>query len=247
MDGALTKKYCTFLQRKWISKFNRAKDYSYINRYTKDYDSLLSKLCDMYGSDKGGMGKSDQPYTWTTHTYTDFYSRLYDHCRFSVSNVFECGIGTNDPDLISSMTATGQPGASLRVWRDYFPNARIFGADIDKKILFEEERIKTFYTDQTNSHDIINMWSNIGSIEFDLMIDDGLHTFEAGISLFENSIDRLVDSGIYIIEDVSLDTLIKLKDYFDQYDYVVDYISLFRPYVKLGDNNLLMIRKPQKF
>ena len=42
----------------------------------------------------------------------------------------------------------GKPGASLRVWRDYFPNAIIYGADIDKDILFAEERIKTFYIDQ---------------------------------------------------------------------------------------------------
>ena len=31
-----------------------------------------------------------------------------------------------------------------------FPNAQIYGADIDKNILKDEERIKTFYVDQTD-------------------------------------------------------------------------------------------------
>ena len=35
-----------------------------------------------------------------------------------------------------NMTASGKPGASLRVWRDYFNNAQVIGADIDKRILF---------------------------------------------------------------------------------------------------------------
>ena len=31
-----------------------------------------------------------------------------------------------------------KPGSSLRMWRDYFPVARVFGVGIDKKILFKE-------------------------------------------------------------------------------------------------------------
>lgn len=34
-------------------------------------------------------------------------------------------------------------------------------------------------------------------------LDDGLHTFEAAIILFENSIKYLKFNGIYIIEDVN--------------------------------------------
>ena len=244
LGGALTKKYCTFLQRKWLAVFDRTRDYSYTSHYTKDRNSLLGTLCDQYGSDKGEAGKGNRPFTWASHTYTDFYSRLYDHCRNSVFNVFECGIGTNNPNLISTMTASGVPGASLRVWRDYFPNANIFGADIDENILFEEERIQTYYVDQTKPGEITNMWSNIGESKFDLIVDDGLHTSGAGICLFENSIEHLAQDGIYIIEDVSLDTLIELKNYFDTKNYLVDYVSLFRPFVKLADNNIVTIRKP---
>ena len=43
------------------------------------------------------------------------------------------------------MNINGKPGASLRAWRDYFENALIYGADIDKNILFKENRINTFF------------------------------------------------------------------------------------------------------
>ena len=63
------------------------------------------------------------------------------------------------------MGSTGQPGASLKMWRDYFPNAMIFGADIDKDILFNDQRITTFYVDQLNSDSIKEMWRKINFLE----------------------------------------------------------------------------------
>ena len=62
--------------------------------------------------------------------------------------------------LKSSMGVNGQPGASLRMWKDYFPNASIFGCDIDRDVLFSEERIKTFHCDQTSAKSISNFLKN---------------------------------------------------------------------------------------
>ena len=67
-------------------------------------------------------------------------------------------IGTNDLNIKSNMTENAKPGASLRVWRDYFVNANIFGGDIDEKVLFEEDRIRTFFVDQLNDSSIKLMW-----------------------------------------------------------------------------------------
>jgi len=49
---------------------------------------------------------------------------------------------------------------------------------------------------------------------FVLMIDDGLHTFEAGICLFENSFAKLRERGLYIIEDVAAISLTRFAQYF---------------------------------
>jgi hypothetical protein len=37
----------------------------------------------------------------------------------------------------------------------------------------------------------------------DIIIDDGLHNYEAGSTLFTSSFDRLRPGGIYIIEDIA--------------------------------------------
>jgi len=141
------------------------------------------------------------------------------------------------------MTSQGKPGGSLRVWRDFFPNAIIYGTDIHEKILFEETNIKTFQLDQTISEQIKNFWKDLGENGFDFMLDDGLHTFNSGVTLFNNSIDYLSQNGIYVIEDVLLEDLYKYKSFFNETDYSVQYVTLFRPDEVLCDNSIVVIRK----
>ena len=87
------------------------------------------------------------------------------------------------------------------------------------------------------------MWNNIGIDNFDLIVDDGLHTFKAAICLFEESISKLSDNGIYVIEDFTISDLLKFKGYFEDKSYQVDYINLFRHNSPLNDNCLIVIRK----
>jgi hypothetical protein len=227
----------------FLENFGTKFEYRFVVHYKKNNSSLLAELCDKYGSDKGEIKKTGHPYPWPSHSYTDFYSRLFDHSRFEVKRVFECGLGTTDTSIFANMGVDGKPGASLRVWRDYFPNAQVIGADIDRRVLFEEERIKTFYLDQTDPAVIAEFWNNIGLGDFDFMLDDGYHSYEAGICLFENSVSRLSRDGIYIIEDVGELNLLKFKDYFADKKFQVDFISLLRPNLELSDNSLVVIRR----
>jgi hypothetical protein len=231
---------------KWIAEHIKelegSQEYRFVVHYQKSSRDLLSRLCDEYGSDKGEANATRHPYPWPSHTYADFYSRLFSHCRHGVKKVFECGIGTNNFNLASSMGIEGKPGASLRMWSEYFPNATIIGADIDRNILFEEGRIRTFYVDQLDPLAISFLWEQAGTDNFDLIIDDGLHTFEAGSCLFEHSISKLADWGIYIIEDVETPDLLKYANFFNQEKYTVDYVNLYRPNVPLADNSLVVIR-----
>ena len=244
------KLFSSFLQNRIFKyKLNKVRKglqasypFSHIVYYNHVTDNPISILCDKYGSDKGSIGDKSSAYRWFAHTYADFYFNLFSHCRLNVGAVFECGLGTNNPDLNSSMGTQGKPGASLRVWKDYFPNAKIYGADIDRSILFEEDRIKTFYVDQTNSSDIVKMWDLIGGQKFEIIIDDGLHTFEAGITLFEESFENLTSTGIYVIEDVRLEDIPKFDSYFSDKNFNVQIVNLERPGTRLDDNNLIVIR-----
>ena len=149
------------------------------------------------------------------------------------------------------MSANGKPGASLRVWRDYFPNAEIVAGDIDRNVLFSEDRINCYWIDQLDPSSIANFWNQAGGDNFDLMIDDGLHKFEAGVTLFQNSIHKLKKGGVYIIEDVTVTDLSKYKNYFSKLPCSVSYlaaqrsgelVSTVEDWTYLEDNNLIVIR-----
>jgi hypothetical protein len=158
-------------------------------------------LCCIMGkfkSDKGSINITE-----SHHNYSIIYNELFKDIRFRKLNIFELGIGTINQRLVSHMPPNGFSGASLYAWREYFPNSNIYGGDIDTECLFDDERIKTFVCDQTDPLSIKNLWNQLDSKEkMDIIIEDGLHTFEANIMFFENSIHRLNKGGIYIVEDI---------------------------------------------
>ena len=176
---------------KFLGHYEETK-FSYITN--SNSNSKLTELMNYYGSDKGGKNNH--------HNYADFYSEIFFHRRNEIKSFLEIGLGTNNVNLPSNMGIDGVPLASLRAWRDYFKNAQIYGADIDKSILKNEERIKTFFVDQTNSESIKKLFNSIGELKFDIILEDGLHEYNANICFFENSIDYLKNNGIYIIEDI---------------------------------------------
>src|SRR5437870_4662385 len=154
-----------------------------------------TKVCRVmtkYGSDKG-----------RAHNYTTVYSALFKGCYDQPLRILELGLGTNNPDLPSNMGVFGVPGASLRGWRELFPHALVYGADIDRGILFQEDRIKTFHCDQLDRLSVRELWSHPDlQAGVDIIIDDGLHTFEANVSFLEGSLDHLRPGGIYVCEDI---------------------------------------------
>jgi len=205
----------------------------------KDYHKQVTDLCLIMkkrGSDKG-LG-------W--HNYTTLYSILFNKIRDNPISFFEVGLGTNNIYIPSNMGLNGIPGASLKGWKEYFSNKNtmIYGADIDRNILFQEENIKTFYTDQLNSQSIREMWEKIPE-EMDVILDDGLHTFDANWNFLLHSIHKLKKGGIYIIEDL-------LKDTVDKFNSKLNMIkSMFNPSfievinipheTNLTDNNVFIL------
>ena len=156
--------------------------------------TTMCRVLSKYGSDKGAV----HPRTW--HNYTTVYSMLFRGVRHQSLRIFEMGLGTNNPAFRHNMGVNGKPGASLRAWRELFPRAYIYGADIDRSILFQEDRIGTFYCDQ-HAAAIRDLWS-LPELRggMDIIIDDGLHTFEANTCFLEASLGHLRAGGFYIIE-----------------------------------------------
>jgi SAM-dependent methyltransferase len=115
--------------------------------------------------------------------------------------ILEIGIGTNFEDVDSSMGPEGVPGASLRAFRDLRPDATVFGADVDRRILFSEPGITTHWVDQLDRSSLAALRSQLGG-QFDLVIDDGLHTRPANLNTFRTLFPAVRPGGWFVIEDV---------------------------------------------
>ena len=199
-----------------------------------EVNSELTELMNFYGSDKGGKNNH--------HNYSEYYSQIFYNKKNKIKNFLEIGLGTNNTELASNMGENGKPLASLRAWRDYFPNAQIYGGDIDRDILKDEDKIKTFFVDQTNPLTIASMFDKIGVKKFDVILEDGLHEFSANICFFENAIRFLDSDGVYIIEDVYYKDKNKFINYFKNLNYNFSVIDIFQE-KNIAKNCVVVVQK----
>jgi len=216
-----------------IKFLGKKKNMSFSYLSNSKNNKQLTDLMNLSGSDKGGRNNH--------HNFASYYSEIFFHKKNDIKNFLEIGLGTNDTSVLSNMGSNGIPLASLRAWRDYFKNANIYGADIDKNILKNEDRIETFYVDQTDPITIKEMFKNIGEKKFDIILEDGLHEYNANICFFENAIEYLEPNGTYIIEDVYYKDQDKFIKYFENKKYNFSIIDIFHE--KNIANNCLIIIK----
>ncbi|MFA5158919.1 MAG: class I SAM-dependent methyltransferase [Candidatus Omnitrophota bacterium] len=145
------------------------------------YRNNLVKLAEIYRTDK-----------WNAHWYAQHYQRHFHVLRKKKLKILEIGVGGDDDPK--------KGGASLRMWKKYFPNSMIYSIDIYDKSSLQEERIKIFRGSQANESFLREVFNEIGSL--DIIIDDGSHINEHVISSFKVLFPLLKDGGIYVGEDL---------------------------------------------
>jgi hypothetical protein len=152
----------------------------------------LTPLCDLaakYQTDKGGrhLHAGD-----TCHEYTPVYWDLLKDRRENVRSVLEIGVNT---------------GASLRTWREFFPNAMITGLDCETGCLFTEDRIRTLYAHQASPASLLAAMQHIPPEDppFDLIVDDGSHKTDDQIVSMLTLLPFMARDGLYVIEDLIID------------------------------------------
>lgn len=209
-------------------------------------EKVATPLCEIMGRNCSDKGNENIEYC--SHNYTTFYYSIFKDIRENKLRVFELGLGTNNVNLPSNMGAHGRPGASLYGWAEFFPNSYIFGADIDNDILFNTDRINTFFCDQYNQEIIKKMWDEpLLSDNFDIIVEDGAHTYDSSVCFFENSIHKLNKNGYFIIEDISVcvidQFLNKIEEWEKKYDNLSFRLLTIPTKHKSRDNNLLVVYK----
>jgi len=148
----------------------------------------LCKLCKQYGSDKDGL-----------HNYTPLYHALL--AKRKITRMLEIGIGTK-ACMVPAVGRNYQPGASLRMWRDYFPDAEIWGWDIDRDVLVNDGRIHTHWCDQSDISSLEAAADASGKM-FDLIVDDGSHILDHQVLSANFLYNRLTPGGLYMVEDMA--------------------------------------------
>lgn len=172
-------------------------------RSSKDLDDFhekqikmdeLSILGKKYGTDK--IGK---------HNYLPVYYEMFKNRRQEVKNVIEIGVGE---------------GLGLLMWRDFFPNAHIWGFDNeDYRASFVSERIECFKLDQSKCDGLRDVANNF--FDTDLIVDDGSHKSSDQVFSCLLLMPNMINAT-YVIEDVSEPSIVGiLERYLPQCQVIV--------------------------
>lgn len=180
--------------------FKKTEIVSYIDFYEMYKNNESESIKDLFETNFNFHG-SDKALNFYHYIYSCLIPNLQDQLK-----ILEIGLGTNNVEIVSSMGKNGTPGASLRAFRETLPNSMIYGADIDKDILFEEEKIKTFYVNQIDQKSLDNLANQL-KVKLDLIIDDGLHYQLSNLNSLSFALDNLAKNGFLVIEDIGVWTL----------------------------------------
>jgi hypothetical protein len=157
-----------------------------------NYDDELSQLCSKYCLDKG-MGNyptptfGNVPPVLIPHGYSKFYHKYLHREKENITSVLEIGV---------------RYGNSLLMWDEYFPNAQVYGFDIDEKsIIKEAKHFNITIGDQNNRNDLDRLIKNTQN-SFDLIIEDGGHDVISQQMNLGYMFKHVKPGGYYIVEDI---------------------------------------------
>ena len=142
--------------------------------FVASHDNPLERLGDTY-----------QP-TKRAHNYLVYYWMHLRDIRLDVRRVLEIGVQTD---------------RSVRMWEEFFPNAIIYGMDLDPACkAFEGDRRQIFIGDQ-GDEDFLREVTESLDHPFDVIIDDGSHRVAHQRRTFEFLFPTMSEHGVYVMED----------------------------------------------
>ncbi len=179
-----------------IEKYNRAsvnvkKVKAETERIVSEQNSILNKQGFVQGTDKASIFAIDKD-LYLAHDYLRHYDYMFSHFRGEKFSLIEFGC---------------QDGASLRTWEQYFPNAEIYGVDLDDNAKrHETARIHVVIGDATAQETHDQLKTLTGGSAF-IILDDASHAWADQRRSFELFWDLVSPGGFYVIEDLECGTL----------------------------------------
>lgn len=140
-----------------------------------------------------------------SHGFCKLYDDQFTDNRQDITNVLEIGVYF---------------GASILMWRDYFPNATIHGIDTfeglqgnghrfnDADRFYNRhkqenlERIKLYKVDQSKEDELLQFATEQQDISFDFILDDGSHLMKDQQITLKYLFPLIKPGGCFIMEDL---------------------------------------------
>ena len=115
-----------------------------------------------------------------THCYLGNYAKYFESWRNNEFTLLEIGVAE---------------GGSIKMWREYFPKAKVYGIDINPDCAGDG----IFIGSQNDPYFMASVLDKIGAP--DVIIDDGSHIGIDMINTFKLLFRIVREGGYYIIED----------------------------------------------
>ena len=123
------------------------------------------------------------------HLYTPKYHEYFSKVRRGKNNILEIGIGS-----------THAP--SLKMLASYFESSLIYAIDVKEDYVRAANAIDRVRAAVCDSSDAPGLISELGAVNWDVIIDDGSHLGSHQKTAFETLFPLVSPGGIYICEDL---------------------------------------------
>jgi SAM-dependent methyltransferase len=152
----------------------------------------LNEIANRHKCDKG-----DNAGYWHSHGYSHIYESYFAPNRNANISFYEIGVWLE-------VSAVG--GESLRMWAEYFPNAKLYAFDINPNAAnLASDRVRVFIGDQGNREHLLNSVKHF-NVEggFDVILEDGSHQDAHQQITLSTLYPHVKPGGLYILEDTMM-------------------------------------------
>ena len=187
-----------------------------IEKLVVDSTESVTDLCRLgvkHPTDKSPYNESDSLHK---HPYTAVYNLLFSYMRYNPIVVGEIGILDN---------------MSMLCWREYFPNATLYGYEYSEMRLQKalSDKLSNAVYSKMDVKDVESIQEGLQSTMFDIIIEDSTHEFNDQIRFANIAYKHIKPGGFLIIEDIFrseseqryVDALAGISKYFSSMTFIV--------------------------
>jgi hypothetical protein len=178
----------------------------------------LTQLANALGSDKGDA-------VGNAHNFTALYAFLFEGWRNDHFHLLELGLqrGDGNPMVYLDSDRKVSDAPSIRVWLEYFPNARCIGFDSADFTHITIPRFEFIRGNLSRICDLERLAASVPLLRF--VVDDASHASYHQQLAFVTLFKRIESNGFYIIEDLDyqppyeteLPACLKTADVFERF------------------------------